>query len=36
MSTLTKVAVVAGAAGIVAVVVAGLPDIKRYLKISQM
>jgi hypothetical protein len=33
MSTLIKVAVVAG---IVAVVVAGLPDIKRYVKISQM
>ena len=33
MSTLIKVAVVAG---IVAVVVSSLPDIKRYVKISQM
>lgn len=33
MSTLIKVAVVAG---IVAVVVSALPDIKRYVKISQM
>jgi hypothetical protein len=33
MSTLIKVAVVAG---IVAVVVSALPDIKRYLEISQM
>jgi hypothetical protein len=33
MSTLIKVAV---AAGIVAVVVQSLPDIKRYVKISQM
>jgi hypothetical protein len=33
MSTLIKVTVVAG---IVAVVVASLPDIKRYVEISQM
>jgi len=33
MSTLIKVAVVAG---ITAVVVSSLPDIKRYVKISQM
>jgi hypothetical protein len=33
MSTLIKVAV---AAGIVAVVVSALPDIKRYVEISQM
>jgi len=33
MSTLIKVAVVAG---IVAVVVSSLPDIKRYVEISQM
>lgn len=33
MSTLIKVMVVAG---IVAVVVASLPDIKRYVEISQM
>ena len=33
MSTLIKVTVVAG---IVAVVVASLPDIKRYMEISQM
>ena len=33
MSTLIKVAVVAG---IVAVVVQSLPDIKRYVEISQM
>jgi hypothetical protein len=33
MSTLIKVAVVAG---VVAVVVSSLPDIKRYVKITQM
>ena len=33
MSTLIKVAVVAG---VVAVVIAALPDIKRYIEISQM
>ena len=33
MSTLIKVAIVAG---IVAVVVAALPDIKRYVEISRM
>jgi hypothetical protein len=33
MSTLIKVAVVAG---IVAVVVSALPDIKRYIEINQM
>jgi hypothetical protein len=33
MSTLIKVAVVAG---VVAVVVSSLPDIKRYVKIAQM
>jgi hypothetical protein len=33
MSTLIKIAL---AAGIAAVVVAALPDIKRYIKISQM
>jgi hypothetical protein len=33
MSTLIKVAVVAG---VVAVVVSALPDIKRYVEISQM
>jgi hypothetical protein len=33
MSTLIKVAVVAG---IVAVVVSSLPDLKRYVEISQM
>jgi hypothetical protein len=33
MSTLIKVAVVAG---VVAVVVSSLPDIKRYVEISQM
>ena len=36
MSTLIKVAVVAGVAGAVAVVVTALPDIKRYVEISQM
>jgi hypothetical protein len=33
MSTLIKVAIVAG---IVVLVVRGLPDLKRYIKISQM
>ena len=33
MSTLIKVAVIAG---VVAVVVSALPDIKRYVEISQM
>lgn len=33
MSTLIKVAIVAG---IVAVVIAALPDIKRYMEISRM
>lgn len=37
MSTLIKVAVVAGvAAGVATVVVSSLPDIKRYVEISRM
>lgn len=36
MSTLIKVAVVAGVVAVVAVVVQSLPDIKRYVEISQM
>lgn len=36
MSMLIKVAVVAGAVGVGALVITALPDIKRYIEISTM